>query len=83
MRSLEWWLEHDITQYLKRISPTPLLIILAAEDQISPTDLQLEAYNQAYESKKVVVIPGDHYRVYLENFDRFSSEAIVRSKKHL
>ena len=83
LRSLEWWLEHDITQYMQRISPTPLLMILAAQDQISPTDLQLEAYNQANEPKKVVVIPGDHYGAYLENFDRFSSEAISWYKKHL
>ena len=83
LRSLEWWLEHDITQYMKRISPTPLLMILAAQDQISPTDLQLEAYNKANESKKVVVIPGDHYGAYLENFDRFSSEAIAWYKQHL
>ena len=83
LRSLEWWLEHDITQYMQRISPTPLLMILAAQDQISPTDFQLEAYNQANEPKKVVVIPGDHYGAYLENFDRFSSEAISWYKKHL
>ena len=83
LRSLEWWLEHDITQYMQRISPTPLLMILAAQDQISPTDLQLEAYNQANEPKKVVVIPGDHYGAYLENFERFSSEAISWYKKHL
>lgn len=58
LRSLEWWLEHDITQYMKRISPTPLLMILAARDQISPIDFQLEAFDLAREPKRSTALPS-------------------------
>ena len=43
---------------MKRISPTPLLMILAAQDQISPIDFQLEAFDLVREPKVVKALPG-------------------------
>jgi fermentation-respiration switch protein FrsA (DUF1100 family) len=51
IRSLDRWLEHDVTGFIRQIAPTPLLMILASEDQISPTDLQLAAFAGAREPK--------------------------------
>lgn len=50
-------------------------MILASEDQISPTDLQLAAFAGAREPKKLVVVPGDHYAAYVEKFSVFAAEA--------
>ena len=75
IRSLDRWLEHDVTGFLRQIAPTPLLMVLASEDQISPTDLQLTAFAAAREPKKIVVVPGDHYAAYVEKFSAFAAEA--------
>jgi hypothetical protein len=83
LRSLDWWLEYDVTQYMKRISPTPLLMIVASDDQISPTDLQLEAFKLVQEPKKLVIIPGDHFSAYLEEFEQFTSAATAWFSEHL
>lgn len=83
LRSLDWWLEYDVTAYAKAISPTPLLMILASEDQISPLEIQLETFESAHEPKKVVIVAGDHFAAYLENFEKFSSMAATYFKEHL
>ena len=83
LRSLDWWLEYDITAYVKAISPTPLLMILASDDQISPTEIQLETFESAHEPKKVSIIRGDHFSAYLENFQHFSSAAATWFKEYL
>lgn len=58
-------------------------MVLASDDQISPTDIQLEVFEAAHEPKRVVVIRGDHFAAYLENFDQFSSVAAAWFKEHL
>lgn len=83
LRSLDWWLEYDITAYVKAISPTPLLMILASDDQISPTEIQLETFELAHEPKKISIVRGDHFSAYLENFQHFSSMAAVWFTEHL
>jgi fermentation-respiration switch protein FrsA (DUF1100 family) len=44
-----------------RISPTPLLMIVASHDTITLTDLALASYEQALEPKKLVLIRGGHF----------------------
>ncbi len=72
LRSIDLALAYDVTPYVPRISPTPLLMILTDDDTTTPTDLALEAFAAAREPKQVVVLPGHHYRVYLDLFPQTS-----------
>ena len=75
VRSLEHRLEYDALAYVERVAPTPLLMVVAADDDITPTALALEAYARAREPKRLELIPGHHYRPYLEEFPRASQAA--------
>jgi uncharacterized protein len=75
LRSIDLALAYDVTPYLPRIAPTPLLMIITDDDTTTPTDLSLEAFNTAREPKQLVVLPGHHYRVYLELFPQTSKLA--------
>ena len=63
--SLSYALEYDVRQYAKRISPTPLLMMVAAADHTMPASLGFEFYNEALEPKRLVVLPGGHYDAYM------------------
>jgi len=75
LRSLEYLLEYDVTGYVERISPTPLMMIVSDNDSATPTDLALEIYDLARDPKELFIIRGDHYASYLEDFDRTSAAA--------
>lgn len=65
----------DNTAYLPFISPTPLLMIVALADELVPADLSIAAYHTALEPKKLVLIPGNHFSPYEEEFDLTGNEA--------
>jgi fermentation-respiration switch protein FrsA (DUF1100 family) len=44
--------------WIARVSPRPLLMIIAQADHITLTDLKLRAYEDALEPKKLVTIEG-------------------------
>jgi uncharacterized protein len=69
--------------WLSRISPTPLLMIVALADHITLTDLGLRAYEQALEPKKLVTIEGGHFDAYLGQFVTSSGAAISWFRQHL
>jgi hypothetical protein len=60
--------------WMARIAPTPLLMIIAADDTITPTDICRDAYARALAPKQLVTIPGGHSAPYLDSFAA-SSEA--------
>lgn len=62
--SLEAILEHAPAKSVERISPRPLLMILATEDRWTPPDLIREAYGRAREPKRLLEVLGGHYAVY-------------------
>jgi len=62
---------------IARVSPTPLLVIVALADYITLTDLQLSAYERALEPKKLVTIDGGHFDPYLAQFAATSTAGIV------
>lgn len=45
---------------IHRISPTPLLMTVAQNDVLTPTDLALEAYSHAREPKQLNILPGGY-----------------------
>ena len=75
LRSLDHRLDYDAVRVIARVAPTPLLMIVADADEITPTSLALDAYARAREPKQLVLIPGHHYRPYVEDFTRASHAA--------
>jgi hypothetical protein len=83
VRSLDLRLEYEATPFVRRISPTPLLMIVAANDTITPTAIALRAFEQARDPKRLVTIAGHHYVPYREEFERSSREARDWFVRHL
>ena len=83
VRSLDWLIEYDVTPYMERISPTPLLMIVSREDMSTPTDEALAAFDRALEPKKLLLLPGDHYTSYIEDFATTSAAARDWFLEHL
>ncbi|WP_226051560.1 alpha/beta hydrolase [Dickeya chrysanthemi] len=69
--------------WIARVSPTPLLMIVALQDTITLTDLELAAYERALEPKRLVTIPGGHFDPYITRFDQSSAAALDWFKEHL
>lgn len=49
---------------IERISPTPLLMTIAAGDVLTPADLAIAAYARAREPKQLNLLPGGHFDAY-------------------
>jgi cephalosporin-C deacetylase-like acetyl esterase len=69
--------------WIGRISPTPLLLVVALQDKITVTDLALAAYERALAPKKLVTIQGGHFDPYLGQFPVSSAAAVGWFKEHL
>lgn len=83
LRSLELAREYEPGQWIERIAPTPLLLVVAARDVTTPTDLQLAAFERAREPKRLVIIDGGHFTPYVEHFDRAAGAARDWFVEHL
>jgi fermentation-respiration switch protein FrsA (DUF1100 family) len=83
LRSVELLMEYEPSAYLERISPTPLLMVVAAGDHLTPADLALEAYQRAREPKKLVLLPGGHFDAYVKDFETASGAARDWFLQHL
>ncbi len=83
LRSLDLWRGIDNATYAPWVSPTPLLMIIALDDELVPPDLSLDAFSRAREPKKLVMIPGDHFSPYSEHFPHVSAEATEWFLRHL
>jgi fermentation-respiration switch protein FrsA (DUF1100 family) len=69
--------------FVARVSPTPLLMILADRDTLTPVDLALDSYRQALEPKRLHLLPGGHFCVYEDQFDAASAAARDFLLEHL
>jgi hypothetical protein len=69
--------------WIGRISPTPLMMIVATRDRITVTDLELEAYERALEPKQLVLIAGGHFDAYAAAFELSANSAIDWFTQHL
>jgi uncharacterized protein len=83
LRTVEMLMEYEPGAYIERISPTPLLMVVAALDHLTPTDLALEAYQRAREPKRLELLPGGHFDAYVKDFDRASAVARDWFLEHL
>jgi fermentation-respiration switch protein FrsA (DUF1100 family) len=83
LRTVEMLMEYEPGTYIERISPTPLLMVVAAGDHLTPTDLALAAYQRAREPKRLVVLAGGHFDAYVAGFDAASGAATAFFAEHL
>jgi len=66
LESIEHFLEYTPGANIHRVSPTPLLMVVAESDRLTPTDLSVEAFERAREPKKLVIFKGVHFEAYQE-----------------
>ncbi len=64
LRSYEPNVASSAQPFMAMISPTPLLMVLAERDVITPLPGQLDAYAAAHEPKALRWLDGRHYDVY-------------------
>lgn len=83
LRSLELARAYEPGAFIRRISPTPLLMIVAADDGLTPADLQQDAFNEAHQPKQMILLRGGHYSVYTEHFSTTSRAAAMWFMEHL
>jgi fermentation-respiration switch protein FrsA (DUF1100 family) len=84
LRSLEAFRAWDPSAHIHHISPTPLLMTVADNDVLTPTDIALEAYSRAREPKELHIIPGGHFDGYSgSNFEKNSTKQAEFLKKYL
>ncbi|MFM6830868.1 MAG: alpha/beta hydrolase [Novosphingobium sp.] len=61
--------------WIARIGPKPLLMVVAENDVITPVDLALAAYERAVEPKKLKIVKRGHFDAYRSEFDETSAAA--------
>jgi uncharacterized protein len=84
LRSLELVASYMPVHHTRRISPTPLLMIVAEHDEITPLEPQLAAFEGAREPKRLVRLDCRHYDVYVEPLlSRAADEARAFLVEHL
>jgi len=83
LRTVELLMEYEPGAYVERISPTPLLMVVAAGDHLTPVDLALDTYRRALEPKKLVLLSGAHFDAYVADFERASAAARDWFVEHL
>jgi fermentation-respiration switch protein FrsA (DUF1100 family) len=83
LRSAELARENEPAIHIARISPTPLLMIVADHDLLTATDLCLEAYQQALPPKQLMLIAGGHFDPYVRLFEQTSTAARDWFRAHL
>lgn len=66
-----------------RVSPTPVLFIVALQDTVTVTDLALRAYEDALEPKRLVTLRGGHFVPYQTEFPTASTAAVAWFQHHL
>jgi hypothetical protein len=83
VRSTRWARMYAPGEFIERVSPTPLLMLVADHDHTAVTDLALKAFERALEPKPLVMIRGGHFDPYLGGFETASRAAVDWFKRHL
>lgn len=83
LRTVEMLSEYEPGAWISRIAPTPLLMLVAKDDVLTPTELAIGAFENAREPKKLVVLPGGHFDAYVNGFEESSVPATDWFVQHL
>lgn len=82
--SIEEFRAYEPSAHIHHISPTPLLMTVAENDTLAPTDLALAAYGRALEPKELHILPGGHFGGYSgPNFEKNAGRQVEFLKKTL
>ena len=83
LRSTRWARMYEPGPWVERVSPTPLLMVVATSDTVAVTDLALKAYERALEPKRLALISGGHFEPYGKEFGASSTAALAWFQQHL
>ncbi len=84
VRSMELVLGFEPGSYISRVSPTPLMMVVADNDTVAPFQIALDAYHEAREPKDLRLFHGGHFDVYEgEGFDFAAGAAREHFLTHL
>ncbi len=83
LQSVELFTEYEPGTYIEYISPTPLLMVVAAGDHLTVADEAIAAYGWALEPKKLTLLRGGHFDAYVKDFAASSSAARDWFVEHL
>ena len=84
LRSVEMFIEYEPGAYIADISPTPLMMVVAAKDHLTVVDLAVEYFERARQPKELVVLPGGHFEAYVKPaFDVNAAAQLAWLHKHL
>jgi uncharacterized protein len=84
LRTVELLMDYEPGAYIERIAPTPLLMVVAAQDHLTPADMALAAYARALEPKRLELLPGHHFDAYTgPGFEQASRAAREWFVQHL
>ena len=83
LRSMRAARMYEPGAWISRVSPTPLLLVVALRDKVTVTDLALAAYGRALEPKKLVLISGGHFDPYQDQFELAQTAATQWFSEHL
>jgi fermentation-respiration switch protein FrsA (DUF1100 family) len=83
LQSVELFTEYEPGIYIEYVSPTPLLLVVAAGDHLTVADEALAAYNRALEPKKLALLGGGHFDAYVKDFPASSAAARDWFVEHL
>jgi len=83
LRSVEMFTEYEPVSYLPYVSPTPLLMLPAAGDHLTPSDLAIAAFDKAHEPKRIQILPGGHFDAYVKGAEISQSAARDWFVQHL
>jgi fermentation-respiration switch protein FrsA (DUF1100 family) len=70
-------------RWIARVSPTPLLLVVARDDRLTVADLALAAYERALQPKWLALLPGGHFDAYLGQFPQAEAAATGWFREHL
>jgi fermentation-respiration switch protein FrsA (DUF1100 family) len=83
LRTVEMLGEYEPGSYIDRISPTPLMMLIADRDHLAVADEAFAAYNRALEPKRLVILKGGHFDAYVKAFEQASGAARDWFVEHL
>jgi fermentation-respiration switch protein FrsA (DUF1100 family) len=83
LRTVEMLGEYEPGDYIARISPTPLLMLIAAGDHLAIAEEAFIAFNRALEPKRILVLKGGHFDAYVNDFEHASTAARDWFVEHL
>ena len=83
LRTVEMLGEYEPGIYLPYISPTPLLLLVAEGDHLTPSEFAIAAFDEAHQPKELVIMPGGHFDAYTKGLEASSGAARDWFLRHL